>query len=95
MYDMLKAKVDCLARKLNLDQKNPENDQKIWTTFGIFSLRKVFNAKLSRPKKHSKISNFDFFLHEITLYALDKHNIGRVAPFLPLQDHFEVRFFPD
>ena len=33
------------------------------------------------------------FLHEITSSVIDIDNIGCLGPFLPLQDHFEIRRF--
>ena len=54
-----------------------------WAIFGDFWGRE--------PRLYSKISDFDllsvlvdFFLHEITLQAIDKENIGCLETFLPL-----------
>ena len=30
-----------------------------------------------------------------TLYAIEIHNIGCVAPFIPLKDHIEIRWFKE
>ena len=76
-----------------------ENSASPWEGFGgrlsICQLNQYiyqyWGGKLStqKPKLHSKIS---WVFSLILLYAIDIHNIGCVAPFLPPKDHFEIPF---